>query len=149
MCSRCDKCTRDTSLPEKLSRNQRSQNMAAVRGKDTKPELQVRSMLHGEGYRFRLHRKDLPGKPDIVLPSRRIVIFVNGCFWHCHSCPRGRSTPTKNALFWSRKRSETIQRDLRNQKALKGLGWKVIVLWECAISSHTYQVSLLRQLARQ
>lgn len=92
--------------------------MRAVRGKDTKPEKTVRSMLHKEGYRFRLHRKDLPGQPDLVFPSRRKVIFVNGCFWHSHDCRKGQGAPATNSAFWQRKRDLTVERDRRNLREL-------------------------------
>jgi DNA mismatch endonuclease, patch repair protein len=120
----------DVHTPE-----QRSRNMAAIRGGDTKPEMRVRSLLHALGYRFRLHRKDLPGKPDIVLPKYRTVIFVHGCFWHCHDCRYGRVVPATRAEFWSRKRAGNVERDKRQRAALESGGWKVITLWECEMRS--------------
>ncbi len=110
---------------------QRSFNMSRIRGKDTKPELIVRSIVHQMGYRFRLHRKDLPGQPDLVLPGRRKIIFVHGCFWHMHCCRYGRVIPKTNADFWQAKREGTVARDRRNGKALKADGWKVMTVWEC------------------
>ena len=110
---------------------QRSRNMAAIRGSNTKPEIRVRSVLHALGYRFRLHRKDLPGKPDIVLPKLRTVIFVHGCFWHSHNCRWGRVLPKTRAVFWAEKRLGTLQRDNRNLEALAATGWRVLVIWEC------------------
>jgi len=112
---------------------QRSFNMSRIRGKDTKPELIVRSLVHQMGYRFRLHRKDLPGKPDLVLPGHRKIIFVHGCFWHMHRCRYGRVTPKTNADFWQAKREGNVERDRRNRKSLKADGWEVLTVWECWI----------------
>jgi len=110
---------------------QRSRNMAAIRGKNTKPEIRVRSVLHALGYRFRLHRKDLPGKPDIVLSGIHTVIFVHGCFWHSHDCRYGRVIPATRSEFWREKRGRTVERDLRKARALDELGWRVLTVWEC------------------
>lgn len=109
---------------------QRSKNMAAIRSKDTKPELLVRSLLHSLGYRFRLHRADLPGKPDIVLPRLRVVIFVHGCFWHMHNCRFGKVVPRTNAEFWQAKRVSNAERDKR-QRAKLHKEWVVFTIWEC------------------
>lgn len=116
----------DVHTPE-----QRSYNMSRIRGRDTKPERIVRSIVHQMGARFRLHRKDLPGKPDLVLPGRRQIIFVHGCFWHMHRCRYGRVVPKTNAEFWQTKREGTVQRDRRNRKALREAGWDVLTVWEC------------------
>jgi DNA mismatch endonuclease (patch repair protein) len=116
----------DVHTPE-----QRSRNMAAIRGVDTKPEMKVRSLLHAMGYRFRLHRKDLPGKPDIVLPKYRLAIFVHGCFWHCHDCRYGRVVPATRAEFWAQKRRSNAERDTRNKAALEEQGWTVATIWGC------------------
>ena len=105
--------------------------MAAIRGKDTKPEMVVRRILHRLGFRYRLHRKDLPGKPDIVFSRLRKIIFVHGCFWHMHDCRYGKVVPATNSEFWSKKRSENADRDLRNRTALENAGWQVSVIWEC------------------
>lgn len=105
--------------------------MSRIKGKDTKPERVVRSMLHRMGYRFRLHRKDLPGKPDIVLPKHRKVIEVRGCYWHMHDCKYGRVVPKTNTEFWQSKRTTTVERDKRNEKQLVELGWSLLVVWEC------------------
>jgi DNA mismatch endonuclease (patch repair protein) len=110
---------------------QRSRNMAAIRGKNTKPELRVRSLLHAVGYRYRLHQKDLPGRPDIVLPKYRTVIFVHGCFWHCHDCRWGSVIPKTRPEFWSAKRGGNVARDEKHRAALEADGWKVLTLWEC------------------
>jgi DNA mismatch endonuclease (patch repair protein) len=105
--------------------------MASVKGRDTKPERIVRSLLHALGYRFRLHRKDLPGKPDIVLPKHKKVVYVHGCFWHGHpSCPRA-ARPTSNVEFWNRKLDGNIARDAAAQRALLKLGWRHLVVWQC------------------
>lgn len=112
---------------------QRSRNMAAIRGKDTQPEMIVRRMLHGLGFRYALHKKGLPGRPDLVFPSRRRVIFVHGCFWHVHDCRYGRVVAATRAEFWRAKRQATIERDRRNVHALEQGGWSVLVVWECEI----------------
>lgn len=118
---------------DNISRQQRSKNMAAVRGKNTTPELIVRHVLHAMGYRFRLHKKDLPGKPDIVLSKYRTCIFVHGCFWHRHlGCHRS-STPQTNVEFWQKKFDKNVARDKSVATQLERLGWKVIVVWECEI----------------
>ena len=105
--------------------------MAANRGKDTRPELLVRSLVHGMGYRYRLHRRDLPGKPDLSFPSRRKVIEVRGCFWHQHEgCPRA-TMPRTRSDFWLAKFTRNRERDRENEVALKALGWEVLVIWEC------------------
>lgn len=113
----------------------RSLNMAAVRSKNTKPEIAVRKLLHAAGYRFRLHSKDLPGSPDIVLPKLKTVVFVNGCFWHRHQGCRFAAVPATRSDFWIHKFEENVQRDKRNYDLLRTLGWRVIVIWECEISS--------------
>ncbi len=114
-----------------LSKEKRSWNMSRIKGKDTKPELLVRSLLHRMGYRFRLHRKDLPGKPDIVLPKYNTVIFVHGCFWHRHKDCKYAYNPKSRASFWQNKFKENIERDNKKQAELKKIGWEVIVIWEC------------------
>ena len=95
----------------------------------------VRKYLHSEGFRYRLHRKNLPGKPDIVLPKYKTAIFVNGCFWHRHSCKKGRSIPSSNTKFWMDKFEANITRDMANQIKLKEIGWNPIVIWECEIKN--------------
>ena len=114
-----------------LTKEQRSLNMSRIRGRDTKPELIVRRMLHAAGFRYRLHRKDLPGKPDLVFPGRKKIVFVHGCFWHCHHCRAGQVRPSDNASFWQAKREGNVQRDLRNLAALEERGWDPLVVWEC------------------
>lgn len=107
--------------------------MALVRDKDTVPEMRVRRIAHRMGLRFRLHRKDLPGKPDLVFPKHRLVVFVHGCFWHRHPGCRRASTPATRANFWQAKFDANTERDRRQQVALVERGWKVLVLWECAL----------------
>ncbi len=111
----------------------RSAVMARIRGRDTKPELIVRSLLHRSGLRFSLRRKDLPGKPDIVLPKYKAVVFVHGCFWHRHKGCKVATMPKSREDFWLAKFAANVVRDKRNQRDLKKAGWKVIVLWECAV----------------
>jgi DNA mismatch endonuclease, patch repair protein len=120
---------------DRLSRGHRSWNMSRIKSRDTSPELKVRSVLHSSGYRFRLHRKDLPGKPDIVLPRYRTVIFVHGCFWHRHLDCKYAYTPKSNIEFWEKKFTANIQRDLRSKKLLQEQGWTVIVVWECQVNN--------------
>jgi DNA mismatch endonuclease (patch repair protein) len=108
----------------------RSENMRRIRSKGMLPELAVRSLVHRMGFRFRLHRKDLPGKPDLVFVSRRKVVFVHGCFWHAHDC-RVAHTPKSNAAYWGPKLERNRARDTRNIKALRTAGWKSLVIWEC------------------
>jgi len=105
--------------------------MAAIKGRDTQPEMRVRSLLHSLGFRYRLHRKDLPGKPDIVLPRHHTVIFVHGCFWHCHDCRWGSVVPKTRAEFWADKRRGNVERDAQRTEALEALGWRVLTVWEC------------------
>ena len=116
---------------DQLNSERRSWNMSRIRGKDTEPEKMVRSLLHGLGFRFRLHQKDLPGKPDIVMTSRKTVVLVHGCFWHRHQNCRYATTPKSNSEFWQRKFQSNVERDVRQFIALTGLGWKVITVWEC------------------
>ena len=118
---------------EGLVSSERSRNLAAISGKDTAPELTVRKMLHGMGLRFRLHREDLPGRPDIVLPRHRTVVFVHGCFWHRHEGCRFTTTPKTRREFWQAKFNGNVARDSRNQADLAELGWRVIVVWECEL----------------
>lgn len=116
-----------------FSREKRSQIMSRVSGRNTKPEIAVRSSLHRMGYRFRLHRKDLPGKPDITLPKYKKVIFVHGCFWHGHEdCPRSKR-PSTNEEFWREKLNKNIERDKETVTALKELGWDVLTVWACEV----------------
>ena len=111
----------------------RSAIMRAVKSRDTKPEIKVRQLLHKAGYRYRLHRKDLPGKPDIVFPSKKVVIFVHGCFWHQHAgCPQA-ERPAANSDYWTKKLNRNMERDKTNIAALTNEGWRTLILWECEI----------------
>jgi DNA mismatch endonuclease (patch repair protein) len=107
--------------------------MARVKSRDTSPERRVRSLLHRLGFRFRLHRKDLPGSPDIVLPRHRVAILVHGCFWHGHDCRRGARQPATNADYWRAKIQRNRERDFRTVAALTDMSWRVIVVWECEL----------------
>ena len=110
---------------------QRSRNMSAIKSKNTKPEIAVRKILHSMGYRFRLHRKDLPGSPDIVLPKYKTVIFVHGCFWHRHKDCKYATTPKTREEFWNNKFRSNVERDLEIQENIKNLEWRSVVIWEC------------------
>jgi DNA mismatch endonuclease (patch repair protein) len=116
--------------------------MQAVRSKDTGPELLVRRLLHARGFRYRLHRKDLPGCPDLVFPGRRKIIFIHGCFWHGHNCARGGRVPKTNAEYWTAKIERNRARDAAVIKQLRREGWGLLVLWECRLN----RKSLLKRL---
>jgi DNA mismatch endonuclease (patch repair protein) len=112
----------------------RNQLMARVKSKNTIPEMAVRRAMHQRGFRYRLHRKDLPGCPDVVLPRHRTIVFIHGCFWHgCVSCDRGTRQPKSNIEFWNAKLASNKRRDSRNKVALEELGWRVLVVWECTV----------------
>lgn len=129
-----------------LTPEKRSWNMSLVKSKDTAPEIRVRSVLHRAGYRFRLHVKTLPGNPDIVLPKYKTVIFVHGCFWHRHKgCPRT-TTPSTNQEYWIKKFNDNTVRDIKNEMALKSLGWRVVVVWECELNEDVKLQALLKKL---
>lgn len=123
----------------------RSRIMRAVKGSDTKPEMIVRRMVHGMGYRYRLHRKDLPGKPDLVFSSRRKTIFVHGCFWHGHNCARGARVPKSNRDYWVNKIVGNRERDIKSRAALAIAGWGVLTIWECELKDP----ELLRKRLRE
>lgn len=112
----------------------RSAVMRAVKGRDTRPEMAVRRAAHALGYRFRLHRRELPGSPDLVFPSRKTAVFVHGCFWHGHDCPRGARAPKTNADYWRAKIARNVARDARVIAELEALGWRPAVIWECMIN---------------
>lgn len=122
----------------------RSAIMRAVKSTNTTPEKAVRSLAHRLGYRFRLHRKDLPGTPDLVFPSVRKAIFVNGCFWHGHDCKRGARAPKTNAAYWLQKIARNRRRDEEARQALAALGWSVLTVWECEISDGEALAARLR-----
>lgn len=118
-------------MRDRLSKERRSWNMSRIRGRNTTPEVVVRSVLHKMGYRFRLHVRDLPGKPDIVLPKHRTVVFVHGCFWHRHRGCKNCTTPSNNREFWVEKLEGNAARDRLSRRALVRLGWRVALVWEC------------------
>lgn len=134
----------DIFSPEK-----RSQVMSRIRSKDTKPEKIIRSILHKLGFRFRINRKDLPGKPDIVLPKYKTVIFVHGCFWHRHEGCKYAYTPKSNADFWNKKFSLNLQRDKDIQNKLGKRGWKILTIWECEIKEIKKTPELLDSLLKK
>lgn len=109
--------------------------MQRVRSQDTKPEMKIRRMVFSMGYRYRLHRNDLPGKPDLVFPARRKVIFVHGCFWHGHDCKSGRKQPKTNESYWTQKLARNRQRDAEHDRALWNLGWQPLTVWECELKA--------------
>lgn len=117
----------------------RSRMMSGIRGRDTKPELVVRKFLHSRGLRYRIAPKNLPGKPDIVLPRYRVAVFINGCFWHRHEGCRYAATPTTRADFWQKKFDANVARDKRAYEQLANLGWRVIVIWECELNTERLQ----------
>lgn len=127
-----------------LNRQMRSWNMSRIRSRDTKPEKLVRSILHRMGYRFRLHQRDLPGSPDIVMHKYRTIVLVHGCYWHRHPNCRYATTPKTNTDFWESKFQRTVARDLQQQEQLKRLGWNVHIVWECKTRDVPALVSRLR-----
>ncbi len=131
-------------MTDNLTLKQRSYTMSRVRSVDTSPELVVRRLSYALGYRHRLHRRDLPGTPDLVFPSRRKVIFVHGCFWHGHGCSRDR-TPATNRAYWNAKRRRNKARDHRDLAELCALGWKALLVWECELRD---LVRLTRRIRR-
>ncbi|MBX3358410.1 MAG: DNA mismatch endonuclease Vsr [Phycisphaeraceae bacterium] len=132
-------------MPDNLTHAQRRACMQAVKSRNTSPELAVRSILHRIGRRFAVHRIDLPGKPDIVMPARKCTILVHGCFWHGHACRRGRRQPATNSLYWQSKIRRNRARDRRVAIALKQLGWRVVIVWECELRD---PARLTRRLAK-
>jgi len=126
-----------------LTQEQRHRKMAAVRQKNTAAELAVQKIAEDLGLRYELHRDDLPGVPDLVLPTLQTVVFVHGCFWHMHDCLAGRATPRTNAEFWRKKRWYNMKRDERNIEALERQGWRVLVLWECEATDDQIEARLI------
>lgn len=118
---------------DRIDPQRRSENMRRIRGRDTQPEVTVRRAIHARGMRFRLHRRDLPGTPDIVLPGRKLVIFVHGCFWHRHAGCRLCTTPSTRTEFWQNKFDANVARDSRAIQALGAAGWRVETVWECEV----------------
>lgn len=124
-----------------VNKDKRSRIMALVRGKNTKPEMIVRRLVFASGYRYRLHDEMLPGKPDLVFPGRHKVIFVHGCFWHGHNCPRGSRLPKTNTDYWRLKIERNRERDAANIIKLKADGWGVLVIWECELRKDEQTIS--------
>lgn len=129
-----------------VTREQRSRMMSGIKGKNTKPELLLRSALHKLGFRFRIQRKDLPGKPDIVLPKYKTIIFVHGCFWHQHPGCKFAYMPKSNVEFWKDKFKRNMIRDQTVQSLLKEMGWNIIIIWECQISNDPVFIQQCRKL---
>lgn len=132
-----------------LSPTERSERMSRIRSKDTVPEVTLRRSLHALGLRFRLHRRDLPGRPDIVLPRHRVVIFVHGCFWHRHAGCKIATTPKSNTAFWIEKFERNVARDVRSTELLKAQGWRVIVAWECELGSARMAADVALRISRE
>jgi DNA mismatch endonuclease (patch repair protein) len=133
-------------MADKISRDQRSRVMASIHSFNTTPEMLVRSLLHQMGFRFRVHRKDLPGRPDICLPKFRKVIFVHGCFWHGHTCVHGSRRPASNREYWDDKLDRNICRDADAVRALRKQGWTTLIVWECQLKSPKIRERLKRFL---
>lgn len=133
-------------MADTLTPAERSERMSRIRGRDTKPEMLVRRFLHGQGFRYRLHVPDLPGRPDLVLPKYGVVVLVEGCFWHGHSCQKGR-VPGTNSAFWQAKVATNRARDERNTRSLRRLGWRVIRVWECQLARKETRAATLARLA--
>ena len=122
-------------MADSLAKERRSWNMSRIRGRNTGPELRLRSLLHRAGFRFRLHTKQLPGSPDVVLPKYQTAIFVHGCFWHRHPGCRNATMPSTRRDFWQEKFDANVSRDARNQAALEAAGWTVLTIWECELKA--------------
>lgn len=127
-------------MADTLTSERRSWNMSRIRGRDTAPEMLLRSLLHRAGFRFRLHARQLPGRPDVVLPRYRAAIFVHGCFWHRHPGCRNATTPTTRREFWQEKFDDNVSRDVRNRIALEAAGWTVHTVWECELKADAENV---------
>lgn len=132
-------------MTDKISPARRSANMRAVRSQNTRPEILVRQIAYGLGYRFRLHRRDLPGKPDITFPGRQKAIFVHGCFWHQHKGCRRATIPKSNSGFWSRKLARNASRDAEQFADIKKRGWRALVVWECEIKNERRLAGKMRR----
>ena len=126
-------------MPDPFDKETRSHIMSRIRKTDTKPELLVRSFLHSNGLRFRLYRQDLPGNPDIVMPGRKLAIFVNGCFWHAHQGCKFNRMPKSREEYWIPKINRTAERDRKNHAEMNRLGWTVIVVWECELKKDNFE----------
>ena len=131
------------------SKQKRSDIMRGVRSSNTEPEIRIRKLLHSLGYRFRLYRSDLPGKPDIVLSKYKSVIFIHGCFWHHHNGCKKSVLPKSNRKFWKDKIFDNVKRDNRLKSELENLGWKVLVLWECEVNQHILIKSRIKEFLKE
>jgi DNA mismatch endonuclease, patch repair protein len=132
-------------MADNLTAEQRKRNMANIRSRHTKPELIVRSIIHGLGYRFRLHDKKLPGKPDIVLPRHKKIILIHGCFWHMHDCKRGNVTPKTNVDYWQNKRFRNVARDKDNLSFYANSGFNTLIIWECEVKDKDALTNKLKE----
>lgn len=135
-------------MPDIYSRKKRSQIMSKITGSETGPEILVRSFLHLQGFRFRKNDKKYAGKPDIVLPKYRTIIFVHGCFWHGHNCSAGK-LPETNVRFWKKKINSNVDRDKKNKRILKKDGWQVLVIWQCKLKNETIRNRTLNRLVQR
>ena len=135
-------------MTDHLSRKKRSWNMSRIRAKNTKPELSVRKFLYDNGIRYRLHNKNIIGKPDISINKYKVTIFVNGCYWHRHGCKKT-TTPKSNTEFWENKFSENVERDKKNYKRLKDQGWSVNIIWECQVNDIDILQNLVDALKKE
>ena len=134
-------------MADNHSKEVRSKNMSHIRSKNTKPEEAVRKFLFAQGFRYRKNVKSLPGCPDIVLPKYKTVIFVNGCFWHKHDCPRF-VWPSSNTDYWIPKIKRNVERDAENERTLKDMGWRVLIVWECTLKKNVFDETM-KQLVRE
>lgn len=138
-------------MADNHTKDVRSRNMSRIRSKDTKPEEKVRKYLFSKGFRYRKNVRSLPGCPDIVLPKYKTVVFINGCFWHKHDCPRF-VWPSSNEEYWKPKILKNVERDIRNQALLEEQGWQVLIVWECQLKRKLFQETmnhLIEQIVRQ
>ena len=136
-------------MADRITTEQRSRNMSRIRGRDTKLEVRLRSALHRAGFRFRVCRTDLPGRPDVVFPRQKLAVQVRGCFWHQHeNCPGGRM-PQSNLDYWKPKLERNVTRDAEKDMALRDLGWRVVVIWECEIKTDNGVADTVRRLAKE
>lgn len=132
-------------MTDTLSRKERSERMSLIRDRDSAPEMKLRRLVHAMGFRYRLHVKELPGKPDLVFPSRRAVIFMHGCFWHRHEGCKLARLPKSKLDFWKQKLEANMERDFLHQQQLRSLGWRVLVVWECEMVYTERVVAIVRE----
>lgn len=136
-------------LADTLSPEERSKRMSLIRGTGSAPEIKLRHLIHRMGFRYRLHVKELPGKPDLVFPSRKVVIFMHGCFWHRHKRCKLARLPKSKLGFWQTKLEGNRKRDIRNQRQLRAMGWRVLVVWECEMADIEHVTKTVREFLRQ